>query len=61
MLGLKEGAGVVFEIVDRDVRIKVEQDPGKLVEDFLNTPKLKKKLSARKIKKIMLEQYDAKS
>ncbi len=58
MLGLHSGEQVVFEVVDDEVKIRTEQDPEKIVDDFFNTPKLKKKLSSREMKKIILEQYD---
>jgi len=58
MLGLIKGEEVVFEIINNEVKIKAEQDAEQFVEDFFNTPKLKKKLSSKELKKIILEQYD---
>ncbi len=58
LLGVRSGEEVVFEVVHNEVKIKKEQGVEKLVEDFLDTPKLKKKLSATEIKRIILEQYD---
>lgn len=59
LLGLKTGEKVIFEIKENEVKIKPEQDPISFVEDFLNVPKrLKKGLSAKEIKKTILEQYD---
>lgn len=58
MLGLKEREQVVFEIKDNEVKIKAEQNAEEFIEDFFNTPKLKKKLSSKELKKIILEQYD---
>lgn len=49
---------VVFEIKDNEVKIKSGQDAEEFVEDFFNTPKLKRKLSPKELKKIILEQYD---
>ena len=58
ILGLREGKEVIFEVADNEVKIKTEQNPDRLVDDFFNTPKLKKKLSSREMKKIILRQYD---
>lgn len=58
LLRLGKGEKVVFEVKDKEVVIKAEQDPEQVVEDFFNTPKLKKKLTAKDLKKIIYEQYD---
>lgn len=57
-LGLKERGEVVFEIQNNEVKIRTEYEPEKIVDEFFNTPKLKKKLSSREMKKIILRQYD---
>jgi len=58
LLGLRAGREVVFEIESGGVKIKAEEDSDAIVEEFFNTPKLKKKLSARELKNIIYEQYD---
>lgn len=57
-LGLSKGNKVVFEIRDKEVIIKQEQDPIKIVEDFFNTPKIKRKISVKELKEIYNEQYE---
>ena len=60
-LGLKEGSEVVFEVRHGEVLLKPDTvDPKKIVEDFCNiVPKGKRiRLSSKKIKKILEEQYD---
>lgn len=57
LLGLKKGGKIIFEIKDKEIRIKSEQNPVEFVNDFLNVPKLKKRLNQKEIKNIMLEQY----
>jgi len=58
MMGLREGGEVVFEISGEGVKIRAENNAEEIVEEFFNTPKLKKKLSARELKSIIYEQYD---
>ena len=58
MLGLRKGSNVVFEIRDKEVIIKPEQTPEEFLKDFLDVPKLKKRLTSKEIKKVILEQYD---
>ncbi|MDO8460659.1 MAG: AbrB/MazE/SpoVT family DNA-binding domain-containing protein [Nanoarchaeota archaeon] len=55
-LGLKRGEKVIFEIRNKEVLIKQEQDPQEFLQDFLNIPKLKR--DKRKIKDMILEQYE---
>ena len=57
-LGLRKGENVVFEIKNNEVVLKQEQDAEEFLRDFLNVPKIKRKLTARKFKKIMEEQYN---
>ena len=58
ILNLRKGEKVVFEIKDKEVSIKSEQNPEEFLRDFLNVPKLRKRISAKKLKKIYEEQYD---
>ena len=58
MLGLMEGKQVIFEVEDSGIKIRAEKSPDEVVEEFFNTPKLKKKLSASELKKFIYEQYD---
>lgn len=58
ILGVRSGEEIVFEIINNKIEIKSEIDPEKFLEDFFDTPKLKKKLSTREMKNIILSQYD---
>ena len=55
-LGLRKGEKVVFEIKNKEVVIKQEQNPEEFLHNFLNTPKIKR--SKKSIKGMILEQYD---
>jgi AbrB family looped-hinge helix DNA binding protein len=59
-LGLKPGSDVIFDIQDGMVIMKPKKSPEEIVEEFCNLPiksKLKN-LNAKKIKKILDEEYD---
>ncbi len=58
LLGVRSGEEVVFEVINNEVKIKKEQDAEQLVNDFVNIPKLKKKLSIKDLKKIIYRQYE---
>ncbi|KHO55228.1 MAG: AbrB family transcriptional regulator [archaeon GW2011_AR19] len=58
ILNLRKGEKVVFEIKDKEVSIKSEQNPEEFLRDFLNVPGKKKKGSVKEIKKILEEQYE---
>ena len=60
MLGLRKGSNVVFEVNDNKVIMRSDQDPEEFLNDFFNTIKLKKRLTGKEIKKVILEQYDKK-
>ncbi|MBI2451891.1 AbrB/MazE/SpoVT family DNA-binding domain-containing protein [Candidatus Pacearchaeota archaeon] len=55
-LGLQQGKTVVFEVRNKEVVLKQEEDPKEFLKDFLNTPKLKR--TKKTIKEMILEQYD---
>jgi len=57
-LMLRQGSKVVFEVSGNEVKIKSEKTPEEIIDDFLDVPKLKKKLTSGGIKKILGEQYD---
>ena len=57
-LGLKPRSKVMFEIENSEVKIRPEQSPEEFLEDFLNVPKIKRKLSGKEIKKILEEEYE---
>jgi len=58
-LGLEKGEKVVFEVKDREVILKKEQDVEEFLKDFLNIPeKLRKPITMKEIKNIILSQYD---
>tara|TARA_Y100000310_G_scaffold271987_1_gene286737 strand:- start:9865 stop:10104 length:240 start_codon:yes stop_codon:yes gene_type:complete len=56
-LGLNIGSRVIFEVKDDKIFIKKEDNPEEIVEDFFNTPKIKKKISVKDIKKMYGESY----
>jgi len=56
-LGLDIGVNITFEVKANEVIIKKEEDPDKIVEDFFNTPKIKKKIPVKELKRIYEEQY----
>ena len=57
-LGLKIGEKVVFEVKDDKVTLKKEESE-RFLEEFLDVPnKLRRPISTKEIKKIILEQYD---
>ena len=47
----------IFEVKDDKIFIKKEDNPEEIVEDFFNTPKIKKKISVKDIKKMYGESY----
>ena len=57
-LGLNIGVNITFEVEDDKVIIKKEKDPNDFLKDFLNVPKVKRKLSIKDLKKAYEEQYD---
>jgi len=57
-LGLHGSGAVVFEVRESDVILKAPAAPEAFLEDFLDTPKRVKSLSARQIKKMILHQHD---
>ncbi|MAG02278.1 AbrB family transcriptional regulator [Candidatus Pacearchaeota archaeon] len=57
ILDLKEREQVTLEVREDSLILKKEEDPIDIVEDFFNTPKLKKIISIKKLKKIAEEQY----
>jgi len=58
ILGLRARNNVIFEIENNKVILKSEQSPEEIVKDFFNTPKLKKRLTSKEIKKVIMEQYE---
>lgn len=60
-LGLKEREKIVFEVKDKEVIIKKEQDPEEFLKDFFNVPgkeKKKPREAIKELKKIYEEQYE---
>jgi len=47
-LGLKFGSEIVFEVREKEVVIRPEQDAKRFVEEFTNNPKKLKKIDTRK-------------
>ena len=58
MLKIRAGQEIIFEVVNNDVKLFSSSNPEETVEEFLSGQKLKKKLSSRQLKDIMLEQYN---
>ena len=58
MLKLRTGEKVVFEVKGHEVLIKSELSPEEFLKDFLNVPKLKKKLNAKELKEVIMSQYE---
>jgi AbrB family looped-hinge helix DNA binding protein len=57
-LGLKEGSQVVFEVQDGTVSVHAPVAETALLEDFFGTPKLAGPADTKRLKKMILEQYD---
>lgn len=58
MMKIRAGQDIIFEVADNEVKIFPALSAEKTIEDFVSGHKLKKKLSPRELKDIMLEQYD---
>ncbi len=58
LLNVQTGEGVIFEVENGNVLIKPASQPEKFIEEFLNTPKLKKKLNAKQLKEVILSEYE---
>ncbi len=58
MLGIGNGKKVVFEVRDKEVFLRKEEDTEKFLQDLFSLPKLKKRLTAKEMKNLILEQYD---
>ena len=56
MLGLRPGNSVIFEVGDNEVKVRAERSAEEIVEDFCDTPKIKR--GKKSIKEMILEQYD---
>lgn len=57
-LGLEVGIEVTFEVKDDEIILKKEKDNSDFLKDFLNVPKLNKKISTKELKKLYEEQYE---
>lgn len=57
-LGLNIGVNIIFEVRDNEVVIKKEEDAETFLKDFLNVPKIKRKIDVKELKKIYEEQYE---
>lgn len=57
-LGLNIGVNITFEVEDDKVILKKEKDPNDFLKDFLNVPKIKRKLSIKDLKKAYEKQYE---
>lgn len=56
--GLDVGVNIIFEIKDEGVFIKKEGNNANFLKDFLNVPKIKKKLTIKDLKKAYEKQYE---
>ncbi len=59
-LGLKPGSDVIFDIQGEFAIIRPKKNPEEIVEEFCNAPQKSKlkNMSAKKIKKILEDEYD---
>lgn len=57
-LGLNIGVNIIFEVRDNEVVLKKEENAEKFLDDFLNVPKIKKKIDVKELKKIYEKQYE---
>lgn len=57
-LGLEKGQKVVFEVKDKEVILKKEQDVEKFLNEFFSVARSKKNLSIKDINKIREKQYE---
>ena len=57
-LNLRPGGNVVFTVHDGDVILKRDEPAENFVAEFLNTPKLKRPLSAARMKRLILEEHE---
>ncbi len=58
-LGLNIGVNIIFEVRDNEVVLRKEEDGKKFLRDFLNVPKIKRKIDVKELKKIYGEQYES--
>lgn len=59
ILNLRKGKKIVFEIKDREVSIKPEEDVEEFLKDFFSIhEKIKKNITLKEIKKILDGKYD---
>ena len=56
-LGLDIGVNIVFEVKGNEVILRKEENAEEFLKDFLNVPKLKRKINVKELKKIYEEQY----
>ncbi len=58
ILKLKKGETVTIEVKEDEVILKKEQNLEEFLKDFLNTPKLKKRIPWKKMKKELGDRYE---
>ncbi len=57
-LGLDIGVNILFEVRDNEVVLKKEENAEKFLDDFLNVPKIKKKIDVKGLKKMYGKQHE---
>ncbi len=57
-LGLKAGSEIVFEVEGDVILIRKKLSPKEFLEEFANVPKRVRGLNAKKIKRILEEEYE---
>ena len=57
-LGLLKGQKVVFEVKENQIILKKEENINEFLENFFNTPKIKREISVKELKKIYERQYE---
>ncbi len=57
-LGLNIGVNITFRVEGDEVIIKKEEDGESFLKNFLNVPKINRKIDVKELKKIYEEQYE---
>jgi len=58
LLRIDKRKKVVFEINNDEVTLKSDEEPEKFLQELFDSPKLKKRLTSKQIKNVILEQYN---
>ncbi len=58
LLGIKSGKKIAFEVQNEKVVLRLLQGSSEFIEDFLNVPKIRKKLTAKQLKEVFLSEHE---